>query len=584
MNRVQKALLIAGVAIIVGLLMYTIVPEMSEGVYSVRLLDSDNRVVDEFVFTIGSNSTRIYREGDSTYCSIPYHYTVEVPAVKSVKLNQYFNIVVNTTMTGEPSSCKPLNMRLYITLPSGKSLAYMPQSRSNGSYVFSVKVLYHTKIAAFIMGSSITLFVGASVIPFIITSIYLTLALYLTGSITLSDPFTLYMSDTCLVFLAGSAFEIVLLNTKLAERIANILRFMARSPTRLFLGTYIIGGFISMWMSNTSATYLLLPVVASIISMAGIDDSRLAELTLVGLAVGTTAGGMATIVGTPPNLIVSGYLNANVYGGASVINFAIWLAWGIPVFIIATISALASFIIYYKLTARGEEEAVSKKLHGLTLGVKQGRPWSRSEILGLVGVLTLVSLWVTEPIHGVKTGVSGMIGLLLFLALGVMKPQQLKDLGWDIVVLMGGGLTLGRGLMETGFSDYLAQSFQPLMGNALLAVIVMSLIAFIVGTVISSHTSATAFIAPIVTPLGFIIAPALGLATRTGGAVAALMATVALNYAVALPISTPPSAIVFGTGKVRIKTLATYGLLWGIIGLLPSVLVTLWIAPLFIPP
>ncbi len=151
------------------------------------------------------------------------------------------------------------------------------------------------------------------------------------------------MSDVCLVFLAGSAFELVLRNTELADRIASSLRLMARSPTRLFAGTFLIGGFLSMWMSNTSATYLMLPVVMSMISMARIDYTRLAELVLIGLAAGTTAGGMATIVGTPPNLIVSGYVNSYVYGGVPVITFTTWLVWGIPVFIIATALAIALF-------------------------------------------------------------------------------------------------------------------------------------------------------------------------------------------------------------------------------------------------
>jgi len=579
-NTLQKALLTVCLAVVAGLLLYFVVPEMSEGVYQARVVISDE-VIDSFSFTIGSNSTKILREGNFTYCNSLYHYTLEVPAVKSIKLNQYFAITANITLVNG-TGCGPLNIKLYITLPAGHTLSYTPQQQAQGTYRFNVRVLYKTKIAAFIMASSIVLFIGASIIPFIITSIYLTLALYLTGSISLTEPFTLYMSDTCLVFLAGSAFEIVLLNTGLAERIANVLKFMARSPFKLFLGTFLVGGFISMWMSNTSATYLLLPVVVSITTMAGIENTRLAELTLIGLAAGTTAGGMATIVGTPPNLIVSGFINANIYGGESVVNFYKWLAWGLPIFLVAVVAAVLSFTICYRAAGGEEYEVVSKRLHNLALSAKQKKPWSRSEVLGLVGVLVLIGLWLTEPIHGIKTGVAGMMGLLLFLALGVMKPKHLRELGWDIVVLMGGGLTLGRGLMETGFSDYLSQLFQPFIGNAFTAIITVSLISYVIGTIISSHTAATAFIVPVVAPLGSILAPALGVSMRAGSAIVALTATTALNYAIALPISTPPSAIVFGTGKVRVKMLVVYGLLWGLLGLLPSTLIMLNIAPLLI--
>ncbi len=234
---------------------------------------------------------------------------------------------------------------------------------------------------------------------------------------------------------------------------------------------------------------------------------------------------------------------------------------GIPVFIIATALAIALFTIYYKAVGVGEIQAVRERLRELASGDRLRKPWSRQEPLGLIGILTLATLWVSEIIHGIKTGVAGMIGLLLFLALGVMKPQQLKDLGWDIVVLMGGGLTLGRGLMETEFSDYLVQLLQPLTGKAFIAIVATSYMALLIGTVISSHTSATAFFAPLVIPLGYTLAPALGLAPRVSAALIAVLATVTLNYAIALPISTPPSAIVFGTGKVRTKTLLAYGIL-----------------------
>ncbi len=198
----------------------------------------------------------------------------------------------------------------------------------------------------------------------------------------------------------------------------------------------------------------------------------------------------------------------------------------------------------------GEIQAVRERLRELASGDRLRKPWSRQGPLGLIGILTLVTLWVSEIIHGIKTGVAGMI-----------EPQQLKDLGWDIVVLMGGGLTLGRGLVETEFSDYLVQLLQPLTGKAFIAIVATSYMALLVGTVISSHTSATAFFAPLVIPLGYTLAPALGLAPRVSAALIAVLATVTLNYAIALPISTPPSAIVFGTGKVRTKTLLVYGIL-----------------------
>ncbi len=577
MNNMQKALLIVGVAIIAGLLLYMLVPEMVEGNYRVKLV-VDGRVVDDFQFIVGKGASKVVRKGNFTYYSTVCHYSVEIPEIKALKLGQYVMIPVKV------SGCKISEVKLQIVTPNGYSLTYIPQSSADGTYNFQVKVLYHTKIAAFILGSSITLFVGSAVVPFVITAIYLTLALYLTGSITLTDPFTLYMSDICLVFLAGSAFELVLINTGLAERIAGSLRRMARSPTRLFAGTFLIGAFVSMWMSNTSATYLMLPVVMTLISMANVDYTRLAELTLIGLAAGTTAGGMTTLVGTPPNLIASGYVNNYVYGGASIINFTTWLAWGIPIFVIAAALGIAIFIAYYKVIGRDEAQVVSERLRELASKGVPRKPWSRQEYIGLACILTLVTLWATEVIHGIKTGVVGMIGLLLFLVSGVLKPKQVKDLGWEIVVLIGGGLTLGKGLMDTGFSDYLVQILHPLTSSALIAIIAAAGIAFLFGTIMSSNTAAVAFLSPLLIPFGYVVAPGIGLAPRTSAGLAVLLGNTTVNYTIALPISTPPSAIVYGTGRVRIRTLFIYGILWGLIGSALSLLIVFKIIPAFLPP
>jgi hypothetical protein len=110
-----------------------------------------------------------------------------------------------------------IELRLELATPTGYSLVYAPTEYDIGKGVarFSIKMLYKTKEAAFIFGSSIVLFIGSSLVHYTITSIYLTLALYLVGAITLADPFTLYMSDICLVFLAESASELAIRNTGL---------------------------------------------------------------------------------------------------------------------------------------------------------------------------------------------------------------------------------------------------------------------------------------------------------------------------------------------------------------------------------
>ncbi|MEM3926652.1 MAG: SLC13 family permease [Desulfurococcaceae archaeon] len=571
MNNYLKIIIVIVVAITAGLILYNITPEMDYGIYTGLLeLEIEGKTIEiPFHFIIGKDSVANVTKVDIYIDERPLSITIETPAIKELKLGRTFNITVS--ITGLEKGSTPL-CRLRISTPGGHDLSYTPTSVVENKVNFTVKILYKTKTTSFIFASSIVLFASASLVPFVLTSIYLTIAMYLTGVIGLADPFQLYMSDICLVFLAGSALELVLRNTGLAERVASILKRVSTSPSKLFLSVFVISGFISMWMSNTSTTYLMLPIVMTLLSILGIENTALQELVLVGLAVGTTAGGIGTIVGTPPNLIATGYINKNIYG-QDVITFSTWLIWGVPLFVLRVLIAFILFLVMYQIMGKHEKAVILNKFHGIT-SEHEARPWSREEILGLAGSLFIALMWLTEQYHGVKTGVAGMIGLLVFLALGVLKPRQVKDLGWDIVILMGGGLTLGRGLMDTGFSDYLASTLTTFVEQPLIAMWLLAFISLFIGTIISSHTAAAAFLAPIMGPIGMSMARFLGISTTLGGALSVLISTLALDFAVALPISTPPSAIVYGTGKVRLKTLFIFGILWGIIGTSLMLLIT----------
>ncbi|MCC6004092.1 MAG: anion permease [Thermofilum sp.] len=575
-KKATSLIILVVAAVMIGLLLYYITPVMGEGVYRGALhigCDGEEEVV-LFNFTIGKGSKAVAKTERVRVCGVETYVKLSVPEVDGVKLARTFNVGVLLNASGV--DYERVRLRLVLVSPGGYSFAYVPLSfdKVRGEAKFTIKTLYRTKEAAFIFGSAVILFIGSSIIPFVVTSIYLTLALYLAGAITLAEPFTLYMSDTCLVFLAGSALELVIKNTGLGMRIASALRSLAESPSSLFLSTMLIGGFISMWMSNTSATYLLLPIVASLASGAGIEDTKLYELVLAGLAVGTTIGGSATLVGTPPNLIAGGYLNTNVYS-AHVITFSNWVMWGLPYFALSAVIAYVTFLLMYRVAGAREAEVVRARLKRFVAAHEGGARWSRGEVLGLVGILFLVGMWVTESIHGIKTGVAGMLGLLVFLTLGVLKAKDIKSLGWDIVILMGGGLTLGRGLVDTGFSDALVQLFTPYMVAPTVLIWLVGLSSLMLGTFMSSHTAGVAFLCPIVAPVGYVIGPALGLKPESGAALVVILSTLALDTAVALPISTPPSAIVFGTGKVRIKTLLLYGMLFGIV----TVALTLYLLP-----
>ena len=146
-------------------------------------------------------------------------------------------------------------------------------------------------------------------------------------------------------------------------------------------------------------------------------------------------------------------------------------------------------------------------------------------------------------------------------------------------MLFGAGLTLGKALMATGWANYILSQLSGIRELGYIAWFIIAFTAYLVGTFISSHTSASAFVAPLTIPLGMLLATSLGLPVETGAAVATIAAVVSLNNAVALPISSPPSAIVYATGRVRMRDLVLYGFLYGLIAntLIVTLLIPYWI-------
>ena len=469
--------------------------------------------------------------------------------------------------------------------PDGRRYEYLPIKYTNNEAVFEIQPYSKLKESAFIFGSAIVLFAAASVIHYVITGIYVTLALVLTGVVAQKAAFTMYMAPLIWVFIAGSAMELIIKETGLDKRVARTLTSFATSPARLIIGAGLIVSFLSMWMSNTAATYVILPLVISLVTQAKIDNTRFSSILFASLAMAASVGGTATIIGTPPNLIVSQLLNDVVYknvGATQFMDFNRWLMVGAPAWLIGITVGLLLAIMYARVVAADELPRIGEALRKLKVE-EEKKPFSKLEILGLANMLFLVALWLTEPIHHISSGIAGAIGLLVFFATGVLDVKKhFKKLAWDLMVLFGAGLTLGKALMATGFAEQLLVVLSPVRYMGFAAWFVVGFAAYIVGTFISSHTSASAFIAPLTIPLGMLIAAGMGIPLEAGAAVATIAAVVSLNNAVALPISTPPSAIVYSTGRVRMRDLVTYGLLYGIIAntLTIGILANYWIGVL----
>ncbi len=578
-SATQKRVIALILAIIVGTALYTIMPpDWPEGTYQLALEIPRYGVNGTLTYILGEGSqdTKVAFSGNNI------NITVNVGAVTSISPG---NKIVITAKIEGAENLTLSDIHLKVLTPDGRRYEYLPIKYINNEAVFEIQPYSKLKESAFIFGSAIVLFAAASVIHYVITGIYVTLALVLTGVVAQKAAFTMYMAPLIWVFIAGSAMELIIKETGLDKRVARTLTSFATSPARLIIGAGLIVSFLSMWMSNTAATYVILPLVISLVTQAKIDNTRFSSILFASLAMAASVGGTATIIGTPPNLIVSQLLNDVVYknvGATQFMDFNRWLMVGAPAWLIGITVGLLLAIMYARVVAADELPRIGEALRKLKVE-EEKKPFSKLEILGLANMLFLVALWLTEPIHHISSGIAGAIGLLVFFATGVLDVKKhFKKLAWDLMVLFGAGLTLGKALMATGFAEQLLVVLSPVRYMGFAAWFVVGFAAYIVGTFISSHTSASAFIAPLTIPLGMLIAAGMGIPLEAGAAVATIAAVVSLNNAVALPISTPPSAIVYSTGRVRMRDLVTYGLLYGIIAntLTIGILANYWIGVL----
>jgi sodium-dependent dicarboxylate transporter 2/3/5 len=346
-----------------------------------------------------------------------------------------------------------------------------------------------------------------------------------------------------------------------------------------------------MWMTNTSTTMMLLPIVISIIAVIRDNVSGLSEkehenfqiAMLLGLAYSASIGGLATLIGTPPNALLAGFMAEN-YGLE--LSFARWMLVGVPVS--AVMLPIAWFVLtrYLYPVNVPASQAVDDHLRKLR---EQLGPITTPERRVAIVFVTVVASWmfrqpVTEwlGITGVSdAGIVMTAALLLFLlpsgresSVQLMTWHDMKRLPWGVLILFGGGLSLAVAVSDSGLALWLGQQLAPLnvWGTAVLVVASVALVIFL--TELTSNLATTATLLPVM--------GAIAIQAGLPPMVLVVPITIAASCAFMLPVATPPNAIVFSTGKLSIPQMVKAGIVLNIIGIIIVSLAALNLAPILI--
>jgi sodium-dependent dicarboxylate transporter 2/3/5 len=373
----------------------------------------------------------------------------------------------------------------------------------------------------------------------------------------------------------------------LHKRIAlSIIHKTGTTPNRVILGFMIATAFMSMWISNTASTVVMLPIALSVIQLLvqsdGVftkEERHFSLSVMLGIAFSANAGGIATVIGTPPNSVLIGLLE-NEYNME--ISFLKWMIIGLP------FSATMIGIIYFVLTRwmfpnKGIEFASSNALIAQKLTDLGPTSPQEKHVLRIFAVT--VFLWVFRslinsffPSLGLSdTMISIGCAIALFSiphqfkkGVFILKWEDTSRLAWGILILFGGGLALAKGMSATGIVSLITDGIANANLNVLFTVSLLILLMLFM-TELMSNVALVAVLAPVVAgiaigleiPLLYLLIPV----------------TMASSCAFMLPMATPPNAIVFASGYVKVAQMARVGIFINLIAVVLLILMYRFVIP-----
>lgn len=390
-----------------------------------------------------------------------------------------------------------------------------------------------------------------------VTALVPILYLPITGLISIEDVSSRYANPIIFLFLGGFMLAIALekygIHTFMAKRIVKAMGFSARQRVRSIL---LSSAILSMWISNTATALIMLPIAISFSEIAEPILSKKANFhhrLFLAIAVGANIGGMATLVGTPPNLFFSAFLKSDLNID---IDFFEWMVFGVP-------TAAVLLFVADLLLLRGIErnKMIPESIDITALDLNQKR---------ILLVFSLVAFfWISKPLWGspianLHDAVIAFAGIFLLQVIPRKETKEplliwrdIQQLPWDIVLLFGGGLSLAMAMQTGGVFTHL-ESFVSTLGST--HVIVSILIFCVIGIFLTEIISNIAMVA-VLLPLILELSSKYQLSFFY----LALPLVLGASCAFMLPIATPPNAIVFGSKRITIKEMMNFGLRMNII-------------------
>ncbi|NVK05735.1 MAG: DASS family sodium-coupled anion symporter [Flavobacteriia bacterium] len=403
-----------------------------------------------------------------------------------------------------------------------------------------------------------------------VTALLPMLLMPLMGILSIGEVTAKYGDKLIFLFFGGFVLALAIEKWNLHRRIAIlIIRKVGATPKRVLLGFMLATAFISAWISNTATTVMMLPMALSVLQLlkkAGFESRKLDVAVLLGVAWAANIGGMSTLIGTPPNAVFVGFYGERF--GES-IGFQEWMQIGLPV---AAALFIAAFLVLSLLLRKTKSDIDSIKSYFneeyQRLGKLKGAEFRVAVVFASTALLWILRKQIIDitGLTGLSdTSIAILSAVSLFVIPGVKSEPLLvwkdtRKLAWGILLLFGGGLALASGMIESGLLDRLATSFQGDISFTLLGWIFIMAVLGIWATEVMSNMALVTAMMPVVA--------AIAAAADQNFILFAIPLTLGSSCAFMLPMATPPNAIVFSSGKLKIVDMAKRGVLMNVIATL----------------
>ena len=463
-----------------------------------------------------------------------------------------------------------------------------------GPIVFFIVKIFYNPVDLSEQGLSIlasTLWVAiwwiTEAVPIYVTALIPIILFPLSGGLELKQTTAAYGHKFVFLFVGGFILAIAIEKWRLHKRIAlNIISLVGTKKSNIILGFMIATAFLSMWISNTATAVMILPVGLAIISQLKDNPKTIQNENLVfgktlmlAIAYSASIGGMATLIGTPPNLVLAGVIKTSYN---IEINFLQWMSFGLP------ISILLLFICWKYLTSiayKFDDQNFDSGLDEINDQLKSLGKISYEEKSVMIVFIGTALAWITQSFIIKKyipeiddTIIAIIAAVILFILPNKEGDQKLLSwddavkLPWGILLLFGGGMALAKGFDTSGLAIWIGSQMSFFNAIPLLALLclLVAMVNFL--TEITSNLATTAMLLPVLVALAETIG--------VNPYYLLVGATVAASCAFMLPVATPPNAVVFGSKILKIDDMIKKGFWMNLISIFILTAAVYWLLPI----